>query len=189
MSVSRLDLFVPMKSRTTLITAIWSLITHVAMAVHMVPLSIPQLTDKAQLVLHGNVTSRSVQRDPQGRIYTRVELAVSGVWKGEQTLKSFVVVQSGGVLGEESVTVDGQEDFTIGEEVVLFLVLNQRGEGLVIGLAQGKFKVARDSNGEKTVHNRFHGLAPGREKNASGNEDRERLPLAALKARVQGGAQ
>jgi hypothetical protein len=154
----------------------------------MLPLSIQQLTDKAQLVLHASVTARSVQRDREGRIYTRIELDVAEVWKGDTTLKSFVAVQSGGVLGEESVTVDGQEDFTIGEEVVLFLVLNQRGEGVVIGLAQGKFKVAKDPNGDKTVHNRFHGLTPGQEKSAAGNEHRERLPLAALKARVQGGA-
>lgn len=143
----------------------------------MVPLSVEQLTAKAQLVLQGSVSSKTVQRDPQGRIYTRIELQVAETWKGDPKGKTFTLVQSGGVLGEETATFDGREEFSIGEEVVVFLVLNQRGEGVVIGLAQGKFKITTDANGEKTVHNIFHGRAPGS----------ARLALGELKQRVQGG--
>ena len=178
-----------MKLKFTLFTALLLLLAQAADAVQMLPLSIQQLTDRAQVILHGNVTAKSVQRDPEGRIYTRIELEVVEVWKGDTRLKSFVAVQSGGVLGEEAVTVDGQEEFSIGEEVVLFVVLNHRAEGVVIGLAQGKFKVTKGASGEKEVHNIFHGVAPGQEKRAAGanGERRERLPFAALKSRVQGG--
>jgi hypothetical protein len=155
----------------------------------MRPLSIQQLTDRAQMVLHGNVARKSVQRDLEGRIYTRIELDVTETWKGRSNAPSFVIVQSGGVLGEEAVLVEGQEDFAISEEVVVFLVLNQRGEGLVIGLVQGKFKVTRDSDGEKIVHNPFHGTVAGQKKSASiaGTSRTSRLSLSELRTRVQGG--
>jgi hypothetical protein len=151
-----------------------------AYAVRMVPLSISQLTAKAQLVLQGTVISKTVQRDAEGRIYTRIELQVADVWKGPLNAKAFTLVQSGGTLGEEIVTVDGQEEFSIGEEVVLFLVLNQRNEGVVIGLSQGKFKVRKEPGGEKVVQNLFHGTAPETTKTTF-----SRLSLTQLKQRVQ----
>ena len=154
----------------------------------MRPLSIEQLTSKAQVVVHGSVESKTVQRDPEGRIYTRIELAVTGVWKGEARTNRFTMVQGGGVLGEEVASVGGQEEFLIGEEVVAFLVLNQRGEGVVIGLVQGKFKVAKEASGEKFVHNVFHGVAPGAGAGGNKKGNAGKLSLGQLKARVQGGA-
>lgn len=156
------------------------IISSTALAVRMVPLSVAQLTTKAQLVLQGSVTSKTVQRDAEGRIYTRIELRVADVWKGQPGGKTFTIVQSGGTLGEEIATVDGQEEFSIGEELVLFLVLNQRNEGVVIGLSQGKFKVRKESDGEKVAHNLFHGTASEATKTKS-----SRLSLAGLKQRVQ----
>jgi hypothetical protein len=156
------------------------IISSTVLAVRMVPLSIAQLTTKAQLVLQGNVTSKTVQRDAEGRIYTRIELQVADVWKGQPKANRFTVVQSGGTLDEEIAMVDGQEEFSIGEEVVVFLVLNQRNEGVVIGLSQGKFKVRKEPGGEKVVQNLFHGAAPEAAKTKS-----SRLSLAQLKQRVQ----
>jgi hypothetical protein len=177
-----------MNSKSILTTALL-LFACITQAVQMVPLSIQQLTDRANLILHGRVAAATVQRDPQGRIYTRIELNVTEVWKGDSALKSFVIVQAGGVLGDEAVTVDGQEKFAIGEEVVLFLVLNARGEGVVVGLAQGKFKVTTDARGEKSAHNRFHGSPPTIAPNVRGptGDVRKPLPLAILKKQVQGG--
>jgi hypothetical protein len=187
-SSCRLNFRRSMKAKKFLATIVALLSAHAAQAVQMSPLSIQQLSDKAQLVFHGTVREKTVQRDPQGRIYTRIKLEITDVWKGDPTLKSFMAVQAGGVLDEEAVTVEGQDEFSVGEEVVLFLVLNQRGEGVVIGLVQGKFKVAKDATGEKTVHNVFHGRAPGQEQNAIGAKTkRSRLSLADLKTRVQGG--
>jgi hypothetical protein len=163
-----------------LIVCLALIISSTALAVRMVPLSIAQLTTKAQLVLQGSVTSKTVQRDAGGRIYTRIELQVADVWKGQPQGQSFTVVQSGGTLGEEIATVDGQEEFAVGEEVVLFLVLNQRHEGVVIGLSQGKFKVRKESDGEKVVHNLFHGTA-----SESAKTKPQRLGLGQLKQRVQ----
>src|SRR5262245_56526089 len=121
-----------MKTKSIFLTALLLLLVSPLQALQMRPLSIQQLTDRAQLVLHGSVAKKTVERDPQGRIYTRIEFDVTESWKGRPNRGPFVIVQAGGVLGDEVVMVDGQEDFALGEEVVLFLVLNQRGEGLVI---------------------------------------------------------
>ena len=165
------------------------LMVPAANATILFPLSIEELTSKAHVVLHGTVGSKSVQRDPEGRIYTRIELEVTEAWKGQARGKSFTVVQGGGVLGEEIAAVDGQEEFSIGEEVVVFLVLNQRSEGVVIGLSQGKFKVrAGAAGGEKTVHNLFHGGESTTEPGGNAKAKGARLSIGDLKQRVQGGA-
>jgi len=125
---------------------------------HLVPLTIEQLTDHSRLIVQGAVLSKSCQRDPAGRIYTRVELEVSEVWKGAWTNRIFTLVHSGGILGDRKATVSNQVEFEIGEEVVAFLVVNQRGEGVSLGLAQGKFHVWEDTATRlKFVCNPFHG--------------------------------
>ena len=174
-----------MKTKAVFVAALL-LFAFAAQATRMSPLSIEQLTAKADLVLHGTIASKTVQRDTEGRIYTSVQLKVADTWKGVPKANPFTIVQAGGVLGEEIAAVDGQEEFLFGEEVVVFLVVNERGQGVVIGLAQGKFKVATDADGEKVAHNVFHGVAP--ETGSRSNEKgKARLTVGQLKQRVQGG--
>jgi hypothetical protein len=151
------------------------------------PLSIEQLSARAALVLHGTVTGKTVQRDAEGRIYTKVDLEVNEAWKGSSQGKHFTLVHAGGVLGEEWSTATGQEEYEVGEEVVAFLVLNHRGEGVTVGLAQGKFHVSADSlSGEKRAHSLFHGHASESKADLdAGGLKRSALPLAELKRKVQ----
>src|SRR5919109_303019 len=51
-------------------------------ALRIEPLSLDRLADQAALVVRGTVLSKSCQRDPAGRIYTKVQLDVVEVWKG-----------------------------------------------------------------------------------------------------------
>ena len=112
-------------------------------------------------VLQGTVLSKSCQQDDAGRIYTRVELQVAEVWKGTLATNRCTVVHGGGILGDRKAVVSGQADYQVGEEVVVFLVLNQRGEGVSLGLAHGKFHIGHDpATGEKLAHNPFLGLPP-----------------------------
>ncbi len=155
-----------------------------------VPLSIAQLTARADVVVHGTVRSKTCQRDPAGRICTKVELELRGVWKGPvaEPKQRFLIVLAGGVLGEEKVTVSGQADYAIGEEVVAFLRLNERGEGVTLGLAQGKFAVWRDpATGEKQARSLFHGgAAPGAGRvRAAATGSGADLTLSELKRRVE----
>jgi hypothetical protein len=170
-----------------LFTSAFLLLACVAQATHMSPLSVEQLAAKADLILHGTVTSKSVQRGATGRIYTKIQLQIADTWKGVPKADPFVIVQAGGMLGEEIAAVDGQEEFSIGEEVVVFLVVNERGEGVVIGLVQGKFKVTKDASGEKLAHNVFHGMAPAAEQRSNDKAKAQRLTITQLKQRAQGG--
>src|SRR5256885_7675532 len=93
-----------------------------ARAVQMEPLSIEQIARQSALVVHGTVLGKSCQRDPAGRIFTRVELQVAEVWKGSLATNHFTIVLGGGILGGQKAAVSGQVEYGIGEEVVAFLV-------------------------------------------------------------------
>ena len=160
-------------------------------AVQTEPLAIEELAEKSALVVRGTVLSKSCQRDPYRRVYTKVELQIAEVWKGSLTTNRIVIVHGGGILGGEKTIVSGQVEYGIGEEVVAFLVFNQRAQCVTLGLAQGKFQVRREAGtGEFLAHNLFHGEADSRDRTV-GRSDRlstqRRLTLAELKRRVQGG--
>ncbi|GDY23232.1 hypothetical protein LBMAG56_45790 [Verrucomicrobiota bacterium] len=137
-------------------------------ATQFLPVPIEELARTADVVLRGEVVSRSCERDPRGRLTTRIELAVSEVWKGAPTTH-FTVVQAGGTLGEQRQTVIGQAEYRIGEEVVAFLALNRSGEGVTLGLAHGKFSLVRSRNsGELLAQSAFLGhVAPAPEMSLS----------------------
>jgi hypothetical protein len=162
------------------------------LAVQMAPMSLDELVARADVVLHGKVLSKTCQRDPAGRIYTEVDLEVAEAWKGAVAGKRFKVVLAGGTLGDRHVGVSGQADYQPGEEVVAFLRLNPRGEGVTLGLAQGKFEVRQDSvTGRKYAYSAFVGRANRAASRVAtqGLEANGLILLADLKRRVQGGGQ
>lgn len=162
-----------------------------AWATRWVPLTPEQLADRADRVIHAKVEALSVQRDEAGRIFTRVELDLRETWKGTEPSGRCVVVVGGGVLGEIQEASEASPTFAPGDEVVLFLVRNDRGEWLTLGMAQGQFFVDRDrATGEAFVHNRFWGSppdAPPAERAMAAAFPKSRpLTLASLRARVRG---
>ena len=159
-------------------------------ATQFTPLPIEQLAQEAVLVVQGTVLSKTCQRDPAGRIFTKVELAIAEVWKGSLPTNRFIVVHGGGILGDRKSTVSGQVEYGIGEEVVAFIVFNPRGEGVTLGLAQGKFQVRQEAGtGERLANNLFHGETASRSRDVSAPDNlptQRRLTLAELKRRVRG---
>ena len=154
-----------------------------------IPIPVEQLTAKAGLIAQGKVSRITVQRDPQGRIYTRVELDVSETWKGHLPTNHCVIVHGGGVLGEEQAVVTGQAEYEVGEEVVAFLIQNPRGDWVSIGLAQGEFHVDKDpTTGEKVVHNPFHGHGQTPPSATTPPDSKRRMSLGDLKKKVGEGA-
>lgn len=59
-----------MKTKLICATTVLALVVCVTHAARMLPLTIQQLTDKARLVVHGNVTKKTVQRDAEGRSHS-----------------------------------------------------------------------------------------------------------------------
>jgi hypothetical protein len=155
-------------------------------AVQMNPLAIEEMAAQSDLVLHATVTSKVCERTPEGRIITRVTLNVLESWKGGVTTNMFTLVHGGGTIGNIRTEVSGQVDYEVGEEVVAFLVRNPRGQGVTLGLAQGKFHVWKDkATGEKFAHNLFHGAT---ERQAQTDKRTAKLALKELARAVKGGA-
>lgn len=168
--------------------------THAA---GVTPLAVELLAAKATWVVRGRVESLEASRGSDGIMTTRVELPVTEVWKGTPTNRIGVVL-AGGILGNRRVSVIGQAEFRVGEEVVLFLVPNERGEGVIVELAQGKFALHKDDSGTLWVSNGVLGTASSPDSNAPSatekspaNPARVLLPfqrplrLSELKQRVQ----
>src|SRR6266508_3463266 len=96
-------------------------------AVVMIPIDIEAMADRAKLIVQGTVLSKTCQRDETGRLFTKIDLEVSEVWKGTFSDHHLQIVHGGGALGEERATVSGQVEYNPGEEIVGFFMINDRG--------------------------------------------------------------
>jgi hypothetical protein len=126
----------------------------------LVPLSVDELRERADLIVHATVKAKACERNLEGRIVTRVKTAVTEVLKGTLQTNILDIVYSGGVIGDEGETSSVQANYDVGEEVVTFLKINDRGDAVTIGVVQGKFKVWEDkATRQRFVHNTFHGVS------------------------------
>lgn len=131
-------------------------------ATKFVRLTLEALALGAEAVVVGRVMSVEASRDAGGRIQTRVELRVEDVWKGRGVSGVCVVWCGGGVLGETQVRAAGQAEYTVGDDVVAYLVRSPAGGWVTLGMAQGQFRVVREEGtGKRWVRNPFWGGAMG----------------------------
>ena len=153
----------------------------------MIPISVDQLSSGSQLIVRGTVAGKSVQKDSEGRIYTSVDLSVEEVWKGTHSNDKLTIVHSGGILGNQWASAEGEVSYRLGEEVVVFLLINSRGEGVTRGMSQGKFLVHNEkTSGTKYVQSIFHGGPPPKPGASKGYRFPTQLPLTVdlLKRKV-----
>jgi hypothetical protein len=108
---------------------------------------VPDLSRQADAVIRGTV-SRAESRWSGDRrtIFTEVEIQVAETLKGPAR-KTVIVREPGGVVGNIGQRVDGVASFQKGEEVVVFLARRPDDSFAVEGMAQGKFRVERSSDG------------------------------------------
>ena len=155
-------------------------------AAQFVPLSIEEMTARAEAVVHGQVLSSQCLKDSQNRIYTQIQLQVIDVWKGKIETSPLTVVHGGGTLDGRTSKAEGQVQYAKGEEVVLFAVFNDRKEAVTLGLAQGKFAVSLDEkSGVKKASNLFYPLQNSTSVAKQKNSHEEDLTLDVLKTRVK----
>ncbi len=159
-------------------------------ATRMVPLSVEELAAGSDIVAHGIVQAITTSRDADGRIFTTVEVRGVTTWKGTLPGPTCLIVFGGGVLGDRIVAVEGQGHYTIGEEIVAFLVRNDAGEWVTVGMAQGKFHVRVGADSRRYVSNVFLGgmNAGGGDRIGSGGVAggaKEVLTLESLRRRTQ----
>lgn len=113
-------------------------------ATSMVRLSTDQMTDASDLIVRGEVVEVWTEVDARGAVWTRAQVLVDEVLKGDPATEAVVVDQMGGTWGGVTTVVHGAARFDVGEEAVLFL--DQLGSGRVVpvGMLQGKFTVRLD---------------------------------------------
>lgn len=122
-----------------------------ARATTMLFSDLPQLVQKSDAVVRGTVKSvRSRWSSDRSRIVTDVELEVAESLKGSPG-SSLLILQPGGVVGEVGQQISGLPSFVEGEEVVVFLERRGTSAFRVRGMAQGKYRVERSSDGSATV--------------------------------------
>jgi hypothetical protein len=114
-----------------------------ATASTVLPLTVDDLTDRADRVFHGIcLDARGEKHD--GRIVTRARFVVREGLKGAVT-DTLDLLLPGGVAEGVRTTISGMPAFAAGQEVVLFLTEEDRiGRVWPVGLAQGGFRVNRD---------------------------------------------
>lgn len=109
--------------------------------------------DVASLSRDSDVIARGTVRRVESRwtqdrmrIVTEVEILITETLKGAPGT-TVTILQPGGRVGDLVQRVSGLASFSQGEEVVVFLERRPGERYLVSGMAQGKFRVERSSDG------------------------------------------
>ena len=130
-----------------------------ARATVLIPLSLQQVTERANLIFQGRVTNVEVRVDEVSqRVATYTTFAVQDVIKGK-TGATHTIKQVGGQLPGSKVAlrIHGVPRFNLGEDYVVFLPAPSRlGFSSPVGLSQGAFSVV-DNNGALVVRNHYRG--------------------------------
>lgn len=117
-----------------------------AHATTLVPLDLPSLTSRAERVVLARVERQEARwSGGHDAIYTDVVLRIERAYKGEgKAGEEIVVRREGGTVDGVAMMVYGAPTFVEGEEVLVFS--ERRGPASwVVGMTQGKLRVARDA--------------------------------------------
>ena len=126
-----------------------------ASATSMARLSMDQMVAASELIVHGTVTEVWTERDERGNIWTRAQVEVDRVYKGDASTDLVVVDQRGGSYGGVMDVVESAPRYSVGEEAVIFLETLRNGHMVSVGMLQGKFNVTMDPYQKKKVVQHF----------------------------------
>jgi len=114
------------------------------------PKSLEELVREADLIIRGTV--QAVRPGPKGKgdPTTIVSVSVQQQWKGGQIATLRLVLPRG---TERGITRDvpGLPTFRTGEDVILFVVRESRGQYQILGGKQGKFSIHTDQQSGREV--------------------------------------
>jgi hypothetical protein len=141
--------------------ALLSLMARAATATTLQPLDMAELSEAAQVVVHGQVVEQACRwsRDGQ-RIETVVTVEVMTRIRGEAGRETSFAVP-GGRIGHEVGQVDGTPRFAVGEEVVVFLDVRGPDPPQLVGLGQGVLRVFVAEGRRMVLAPRTEPLRPG----------------------------
>lgn len=173
----------------------WMLIALVCMAACIAqatmvkPMSVEELTSEASTVIEGQaVETWTSWNATHSRIYTFTRVRVSKTLKGSPS-ETVVVKQLGGSADGYTQHVSGVRAMQTGEDALLFLRPSEAHDGtmVVVGLMQGHFRFARDTQTGSTIVN--NGVMGAEEMQSNSRTVRpyrgSALTLAQMEARVK----
>ena len=137
-----------------LIFILLAMISTSAGATSLLPLSLEQLSTRAELIFYGSVVKNEVVAENDGkRVVTLTSFEVHEQIKGS-TGKTHTIKQIGGKLADgRDLRVHGVPRYQVGQSYVVFLPApSSLGFSSPLGLHQGNFSVM-DEDGVKTVSN------------------------------------
>lgn len=124
-------------------------VVPLARATTVVPPTFPDLVGKADAIYRGRVTSVEAHRvdraDGGGQVIkTFVTFAVERVLKGNE--RTEVVLEFlGGTVGEETLTVSGMPEFTVGQREIVFVRRNGVQLCPLVAMMHGRYHVRHDA--------------------------------------------
>ncbi len=127
-----------------------------ARATTAVMLTDEQLVVNSRVILLGEVRSVKSQWDPaQQFISTYVKIRVQKIIKGQLQNEVIVFKQLGGRVGEDATVIFGAPEYSVGQNVLLFLETARDNTLRVSQLFQGKYDVVTDQAGKGRVLRRI----------------------------------
>lgn len=154
----------------------------------LIHLTVEEMTGQSSAILLGRcVEVRSVWNADHSDIVTHNVFEVREYYKGNLGPR-VTLTELGGQVGEWVSEYSGVPRFQAGEEAVLFVWTDPRRQHQVIGLTQGKFRVARDRRSGEVVLQQSPSGEPMLEPPAHPHGEPAGplvVPLGVLKDRVQ----
>ncbi len=112
-----------------------------------------RLSQIARHVISGQVVSINPERGTNGYIYSNVSIRVDRAVPQQLAGAEYTFKMIGGVMDGKRMFIEGMPQFTVGQEVVLFLNANESSVlGPTVGVWQGVFFVEKDpQTGDRMV--------------------------------------
>lgn len=118
-----------------------------AAATTLAPLTHDQMVDASDLIVEGTVVKTWVESTQNGHVYTRVQLQVEAVLKGDVAIGELVTLESpGGVLADGTVANVGlAARYAVGERTLVYLAEKRHGTMYgTVGMMMGKFTIKQN---------------------------------------------
>jgi hypothetical protein len=123
-------------------------------------LDVPELAQRAELVLEGRVQSATALVGASGLIETEYRIHVQRTFEGEHQDSRDVRLPGGVLPNGNGLMLPGMPTLWPGEDVILFLTgPSSSGVRMPVGLSQGKFRVETNLSGQKQVSRRHGSLS------------------------------
>lgn len=134
-----------------IVATFFGLVTKQAQAGSLVKISDKNLVLSSDAIITGKVLSIESRWDAsKTNIYTDITIALNQTIKGDLGSNTIVIEQVGGKIGDKQVWLTGSPEFSVGEEVLLFLKANSEGVLHTAHMGMGKFSISQTSE-NKTV--------------------------------------